>query len=350
MSYKRPSFRHPSSGTNSLGFHQKDYEGALSTLCAGCGHDSISAAIIQACFELAIPPHRIAKISGIGCSSKTPTYFMAHSHGFNSVHGRMPSVATGAVLANRDLTYIGVSGDGDTASIGMGQFTHAVRRNLNMIYIVMNNGCYGLTKGQDSATADPGSAGKAGIPTMFSAIDLAGLALELGAGFVARSFSGDKEQLIPLIKAGIAHNGFALLDVLSPCVTFNNTTTSTKSYTYVRDHMESTSIADFVPVKSEITASVAPGEHKTIEMHDGSSIQLSSIAAGWDPTDRLSAITAIHQANKIGEVLTGLLFVDENQKEVHEILNTVDTPLNSLPQDLLMPDMGALEEINASFR
>jgi 2-oxoglutarate/2-oxoacid ferredoxin oxidoreductase subunit beta len=350
MSYKRPTFRHPSAGTNSIGFHKKDYEGALSTLCAGCGHDSISAAIVQACFELALPPHRIGKISGIGCSSKTPTYFMSQSHGFNSVHGRMPSVATGAVLANKDLTYIGVSGDGDTASIGMGQFAHVVRRNLNMLYLVMNNGCYGLTKGQDSATADIGSIGKAGVPTMFSSIDLCGLALELGAGFVARSFSGDKDQLIPLIKAGIAHQGFALIDVLSPCVTFNNTTTSTKSYTYVRDHMGSTSIADFVPEKSEITASVAPGEHKTIEMHDGSLIELTSLAAGWDPTDRLSAINAIHKANAKGEVLTGLLYVDAEQPEVHTILNTVDVPLNELDEEDLMPGLEMLEEVNASYR
>ncbi|HUR31267.1 MAG TPA: 2-oxoacid:ferredoxin oxidoreductase subunit beta [Saprospiraceae bacterium] len=350
MSYKRPSFRHPASATNSLGFHQKDYEGALSTLCAGCGHDSISAAIIQACFELAIPPHRIAKVSGIGCSSKTPTYFMGNSHGFNSVHGRMPSVATGAVLANRDLTYIGVSGDGDTASIGMGQFAHVVRRNLNMLYVVMNNGCYGLTKGQDSATADPGSIGKAGNPTMFSAIDLAGLALELGAGFVARSFSGDKEQLIPLIKAGIAHKGFALLDVLSPCVTFNNTMTSTKSYTHVRDHMESTSIADFVPEKSEITASIAPGENKVIEMHDGSELRLQALASGWDPTNRLSAINAVHQANEKGDVLTGLIFIDPQQMEVHEILNTVDKPLNEFGENDLMPGIEALADINASYR
>lgn len=350
MSYIRPSFRHPASATNTLGFHQKDYEGSLSTLCAGCGHDSISAAIIQACFELSIPPHRIAKVSGIGCSSKTPTYFMANSHGFNSVHGRMPSVATGAVLANRDLTYIGVSGDGDTASIGMGQFAHVVRRNLNMVYIVMNNGCYGLTKGQDSATADVGSIGKAGQATMFSSIDLAGLALELGAGFVARSFSGDKDQLIPLIKAGITHKGFALIDVLSPCVTFNNTLTSTKSYTHVRDHMESTSIADFVPEKSEITASQAPGTQLVIEMHDGSELRLQSLAAGWDPSNRLSAINAVHQSNNKGEVLTGLIFIDPDQLEVHQILNTVDKPLNEFGEKDLMPGLDALEEINASYR
>lgn len=350
MSYKRPAFRHPAAATNALGFRQKDYEGALSTLCAGCGHDSISAAIIQACFELAIPPHRIAKISGIGCSSKTPTYFMSNSHGFNSVHGRMPSVATGAVLANKNLTYIGVSGDGDSASIGMGQFAHVVRRNLNMLYVVMNNGCYGLTKGQDSATADVGSMGKSGVPTMFSSIDLAGLALELGAGFVARSFSGDKDQLIPLIKAGIAHKGFALIDVLSPCVTFNNTPTSTKSYSYVRDHMETTSIADFVPEKEEITVSVLPGQHKKVEMHDGSILHLSALAAGWDPTDRLSAKKAIHNANLNGEVLTGLLYVSADQPEVHEILNTIPGSLNELDESSLMPGTEALEAINASFR
>ncbi len=350
MSYIKPSFRHPSSAVNAIGYSKKDYEGALSTLCAGCGHDSISAAIVQACFELSLPPHRVAKVSGIGCSSKTPTYFLSQSHGFNSVHGRMPSVATGAVLANKALTYIGVSGDGDSASIGMGQFAHVIRRNLNMIYIVMNNGCYGLTKGQDSATADIGSIGKAGVPTMFSSIDLAGLALELGAGFVARSFSGDKDQLVPLIKAGIAYNGFALIDVLSPCVTFNNTTTSTKSYSYIRDHMDATAIADFVPERDEISAAVPPGESRNIEMHDGSVIHLTSLAEGWDPRDRLSAINAIHNSNLKGEVLTGLLFVDQVQPEVHEILNTVDVPLNALTREELMPGVEALEEINSSFR
>lgn len=350
MSYKRPTFRHPASSVNALGFHKKEYEGALSTLCAGCGHDSISAAIAQACFELDLPPHRIAKISGIGCSSKTPTYFLAKSHGFNSVHGRMPSVATGAVLANRDLVYIGVSGDGDSASIGMGQFAHVVRRNLNMVYIVMNNGCYGLTKGQDSATADPGSVSKSGVPTAFSAIDLAGLALELGAGFVARSFSGNKDQLIPLIKAGIRYQGFALIDVLSPCVTFNNTPSSTKSYKYIRDHMDATAIADFVPEREEITATVAPGEQKVIEMHDGSAIQLTSLAQEWDPRDRLSAKKVIHESYAKGEVLTGLIYIDESKPAVHDILNTVDTPLNMLERDRLMPGQQALDLINAEYR
>lgn len=350
MSYLRPTFRHPDSQVNSIGFHKKEYEGALSTLCAGCGHDSISAAIIQACFELSIPPHRIAKVSGIGCSSKTPTYFLANSHGFNSVHGRMPSVATGAVMANKDLTYIGVSGDGDSASIGMGQFAHVIRRNLNMIYIVMNNGCYGLTKGQDSATADVGSKGKSGVATMFTSIDLAGLALELGAGFVARSFSGNKEQLIPLIKAGIAYNGFALIDVLSPCVTFNNTPTSTKSYSHIRDHMDATSISDFIPEREQINATVSPGEVSEIEMHDGSILRLSALANGWDPGNRLSAINAIHRANEAGEVLTGLLFMDQAQPSFHQILQTVDTPLNALKEDTLMPGVEKLQVINNSYK
>lgn len=350
MSFKRPTFRHPASATNALGFQKKDYEGALSTLCAGCGHDSISTAIIQACFELDLPPHRIAKISGIGCSSKTPTYFLSNSHGFNSVHGRMPSVATGAVMANKSLTYIGVSGDGDSASIGMGQFAHVIRRNLNMIYIVMNNGCYGLTKGQDSATADPGSIGKSGVATMFSGIDLAKLALVLGAGFVARSFSGDKDQLVPLIKAGIAFNGFALIDVLSPCVTFNNTATSTKSYAHIRNYMDATSIADFVPERETIHAHIEPGTEKDIELHDGSSLHLHSLAEGWDPTSRMSAIEAIHKADDRGEVLTGLLFMDKAAPEIHNILNTVDTPLNALPQAVLMPGSERLAAINAAHQ
>ena len=247
MSFVKPAFRHPESPKNAIGYTQKDYEGALSTLCAGCGHDSVSGAIIQACFEMAIEPHRVAKLSGIGCSSKTPTYFLSNSHGFNSVHGRMPSVATGANLANKELVYLGVSGDGDSASIGMGQFVHAIRRNLNITYIIMNNGCYGLTKGQDSATAEVGSKSKSGVENPYSAIDMAGLALELGATFIARSFSGDKEQLIPLIQAALSHPGFALIDVVSPCVTFNNNVGSTKSYDYTRQHIEATAQVDFVP-------------------------------------------------------------------------------------------------------
>src|ERR1041384_1956864 len=249
----KPRLHHPTLAKNEVGYTRRDYEGKISTLCAGCGHDSISAAIAEACFEMNIEPHKVAKLSGIGCSSKTPAYFASHSHGFNSVHGRMPSVATGANLANRDLIYFGVSGDGDTASIGMGQFVHVVRRNLNMVYLVMNNGCYGLTKGQDSATADAGSKNKSGHENLFEAIDLSSLAIELGATFVAQSFSGDKEQLVPLIKAAMKHNGFGFINVISPCVTFNNNVGSTKSYDYVREHVEATATIDFVPIASEIT-------------------------------------------------------------------------------------------------
>src|ERR1041385_5299869 len=253
MTYVRSTFRHPALPKNALGFTVDYYEGTLSTLCAGCGHDSISTAIAQRCFESNSEPHKVAKLSGIGCSSKTPAYFLSNSHGFNSVHGRMPSVATGANLANRDLIYFGVSGDGDSASIGMGQFVHAIRRGLNMTYIVMNNGCYGLTKGQDSATADAGSKNKSGQVNPFESIDLAGLALELGADFVAQSFSGDKTQLVPLLKAAILHPGFAFINVISPCVTFNNNVGSTKSYDYVREHVEATATMDFVPQMQEIT-------------------------------------------------------------------------------------------------
>src|SRR6187399_212831 len=266
MSYKRPNFRHPASATNAIGFHQKDYEGALSTLCAGCGHDSISAAIIQACFELSLPPHRIAKLSGIGCSSKTPTYFLGQSHGFNSVHGRMPSVLTGANLANRDLIYLGVSGDGDSASIGLGQFVHCLRRGVNMVYIVENNGVYGLTKGQFSATADRGSKSKRGVINTDNSIDLVLLALALGATFVARSFSGDKAQLVPIIKAAIKHRGLALVDVISPCVTFNDHEGSTKSYLYTRKHDRPVAQADLVPPAEEIRAPIGLKGDTTVTM------------------------------------------------------------------------------------
>src|SRR6476469_3654086 len=264
MTYVRSTFRHPALPKNDLGYTVDYYEGSLSTLCAGCGHDSINAAIVQACWELNIEPNKVAKLSGIGCSSKSPAYFLSNSHGFNSVHGRMPSVATGANLANRDLIYLGVSGDGDTASIGMGQFVHVIRRNLNMVYIVMNNGCYGLTKGQDSATADVGSKSKAGSVNPFASIDLASLAIELGASYVAQSFSGDKTQLIPLIKAAIEHPGFAFINVVSPCVTFNNNPGSTKSYEYVREHVIATGTIDFVPEMETITTSYAEGSSEAI--------------------------------------------------------------------------------------
>lgn len=350
MTFIRPVFRHPEAPVNKLGYTRKFYEGALSTLCAGCGHDSVSGAIIQSCFEMAIEPHRVAKLSGIGCSSKTPTYFLSNSHGFNSVHGRMPSVATGAYLANRDLMYIGISGDGDSASIGMGQFVHAIRRNLNITYIIMNNGCYGLTKGQDSATADVGSMGKAGVANMFQAIDMCGLALELGATFVARSFSGDKHQLIPLIKAAMSHPGFALIDVVSPCVTFNNNKGSTKSYDYTREHVEATSAVDFVPHREEITAEYAEGNSIEVVLHDGSVICLNKLAGDWNPQNRYSAVARLHQAKAAGEILTGLLFIDTESRDLHTLLNTADQPLNTLEQSKLCPGAGALESINAGMR
>lgn len=350
MTYIRPKFRHPDLKTNDLGFTKTDYEGSLSTLCAGCGHDSISAAIVQSCFELSIQPHRLAKLSGIGCSSKTPAYFLSQSHGFNSVHGRMPSVATGSNLANKELIYFGVSGDGDTASIGMGQFVHVIRRNLNMVYVVMNNGCYGLTKGQDSATADEGSKSKSGSVNMFNAIDLPSLALELGAGFVAQSFSGDKAQLIPLIKAAIKHPGFALINVISPCVTFNNNPGSTKSYDYVREHIELTSTVDFVPFQEEITTHYAAGTDKDITLHDGSHLQLHKLESEWNPEDRMSAINALQKTKINGEILTGLIFIEPESKDLHHVLNTVDTPLNQLTSKELCPGMAALEELNAELR
>lgn len=350
MSFIKPQFRHPDLPKNTEGYSKKDYEGVISTLCAGCGHDSISGAIVQACYELSIQPHRIAKLSGIGCSSKTPNYFLNNSHGFNSVHGRMPSVATGANLANKELTYLGVSGDGDTASIGMGQFVHAIRRNLNMTYIVMNNGCYGLTKGQDSATADLGSINKGGSANPFEGIDLAGLALELGATFVARSFSGDKAQLIPLIKAAMSHHGFAFIDVVSPCVTFNNNVGSTKSYDYTREHIEALSMIDFVPEATEITVEYAEGDAKTVELHDGSHVQLHKLAAGWDPTNRDSAFKSLSESRQKGHVLTGLIFIDTNSEDLHDVIKTVDKPLNALQQDVLTPSQSVLAGINAEYR
>src|SRR6059058_3951026 len=255
----KPRLHHPKLPTNALGYTHRDYEGSISTLCAVCGHDSISAAIVRACFNLELPPHRIAKLSGIGCSSKTPTYFLGASHGFNSVHGRMPSVLTGANLANRDLIYLGVSGDGDSASIGLGQFAHALRRGVNMVYIVENNGVYGLTKGQFSATADRGSKSKRGVTNTDNSIDLVALALELGATFVGRSFSGDKEQMVPLIKAAIEHEGAAFIDVISPCVAFNNHAGSTKSFDYVREHNEAVNRLDFITGRDEIVAEYDPG-------------------------------------------------------------------------------------------
>jgi 2-oxoglutarate ferredoxin oxidoreductase subunit beta len=350
MTYIRPSFRHPELSKNNVGYAKSDYEGVISTLCAGCGHDSISGAIVQACYEMDIEPHRVAKLSGIGCSSKTPNYFLNNSHGFNSVHGRMPSVATGANMANRDLIYLGVSGDGDTASIGMGQFVHAIRRNLNMLYIVMNNGCYGLTKGQDSATADMGSKSKSGSVNPFEGIDLVGTALELGATFVARSFSGDKTQLVPLIKAALSHKGFALIDVLSPCVTFNNNEGSTKSYDYVRDHIEALAQIGYVPEKEEITVEYGEGKSVGVELHDGSVVHLQKLADGWDPRDRRAAMARLQQAKAEGEILTGLVYVNPDSQDLHEVIKSDKRALNSLTEKDLCPGNAILLELNEDFR
>jgi len=350
MSYQIPKFRHPDLPVNELGYTKADYEGSISTLCAGCGHDSISGAIVKACHELSLEPHKIAKLSGIGCSSKSPAYFLGKSHGFNSVHGRMPSVVTGAAMANRDLMYLGVSGDGDTASIGMGQFAHVARRNLNMVYIVMNNGCYGLTKGQDSATADEGSASKKGDANVYSAIDLCGTALQMGATFVARSFSGDKGQLVPLIKAAITHRGFALIDVVSPCVTFNNNPESTKSYEFVREHAEATGTVDFVPMRKEITTDYKPGFSHEVTMHDGSSIHLYKTSEELDPFDRRSALLALEDHRESGNILTGLIYMDKNSRDLHEVLETSQRPLNRLAEGDLCPGNAMLENINASLR
>jgi 2-oxoglutarate ferredoxin oxidoreductase subunit beta len=346
----KPRLHHPLLQPNALGFSRRDYEGKVSTLCAGCGHDSISAAVIQACFELDLPPHRLAKLSGIGCSSKTPDYFLGASHGFNSVHGRMPSVLTGANLANRDLIYLGVSGDGDSASIGLGQFAHCMRRGVNMTYIVENNGVYGLTKGQFSATSDKGSKSKRGAINHDQPIELVGLALQLGASFVARSFSGDKAQLVPLIKAAIGHRGAAFIDVISPCVQFNNHAGSTKSFDYVREHNAAVNRLDVISERDEITIDYEPGSVQRVTQHDGSVLMLRKLPSDYDPTDRLAAISHLlaHQAR--GEIVTGLLYVDPDAEELHDYLGTVSTPLNRLGDAELTPGAAALEAMNDSLR
>jgi len=346
----KPKLHHPTLPQNALCYTRRDYEGKISTLCAGCGHDSISAAIIQACWELNLEPHRLAKLSGIGCSSKTPDYFLGQSHGFNTVHGRMPSVLTGANLANRELIYLGVSGDGDSASIGIGQFVHAIRRGVNMTYIVENNGVYGLTKGQFSATADQGSTSKRGVVNADSPIDLIGLALQLGATYVGRSFSGDKAQLVPLIKGAIAHRGASFLDVISPCVAFNNHAGSTKSYEYVRAHNDAVNRLDVIPPRQEIAVDYAAGETVEVEQHDGSRLRLHKIDAGYDPRDRIAAMNYVQQHQARGEVVTGLLYVEAEAEDLHAHLNTVTTPFNRLEAAELSPGAAALAKINAGFR
>ena len=346
----KPKLLRPDTPRNSLGYTRRDYEGAISTLCAGCGHDSISAAIVQTCFDLDIEPHKVAKLSGIGCSSKTPDYFLGNSHGFNSVHGRMPSVLTGAALANRDLIYLGVSGDGDSASIGIGQFAHVMRRGVNMTYIVENNGVYGLTKGQFSATTDKGSKNKRGIVNSDSPIDLVALALQLGATYVARSFSGDKEQLIPLIKGALCHRGPAFIDVISPCVTFNNHPGSTKSYDYVREHNAAVNRLDVILKRDPIETSYAPGSLRRVVQHDGSVLHLRKLADDYDPTDRIGAMNHLHERHALGEIVTGLLFVNSDADDLHRHLNTVEKPLNQLGDAYLCPGSKALAALNASLR
>jgi len=346
----KPKAHHPSLKKNAIGLTRRDYEGSMTTLCAGCGHDSITAAIIQAFWELSIPPHRVAKLSGIGCSSKTPTYFLREAHGFNGVHGRMPALVTGANAANRDILYIGISGDGDSLSIGLGQMCHAIRRNVNLLYVLENNGVYGLTKGQFSATADRGSKSKRGVTNTDNAIDLAAMALQLGATFVARSFSGDKTQLVPIIEAAIKHTGAAFIDVISPCVAFNNHAGSTKSFDYVREHNESVNRLDVISGRAPITVDYEPGSVQVVEQHDGTKLALRKLDADYDVHDRLAAMSFLQRHAAKGQVVTGLLYVDPDADDLHAHLDTVEKPLNALNAKDLCPGSAALEKINASLR
>jgi len=335
---------------NRLGLASADYKGGKTTLCAGCGHNAISERILEAYFDLGIPPEQVAKFSGIGCSSKTPAYFMGRSHAFNAVHGRMPSVATGALLANRTLHGVGVSGDGDTASIGIGQFVHLVRRNLPLVYLVENNGVYGLTKGQFSATADPGSTLKGGAVARLPAIDTCALAIQLGASFVGRSFSGDKKQLAVLLRGAIAHGGLALLDVLSPCVTFNDHQGSTKSFAFVKEHDAPLQELSFVPAFDDILLDHEPGTTAEVTLHDGSRLRLRKLEPGYDPRDRVAAVSRLMQAQAAGEVLTGLLFVDPTAPTLTDRLGLPPEPLATLPPERVRPARAVLDAINAGLR
>ncbi|MEJ2501804.1 MAG: 2-oxoacid:ferredoxin oxidoreductase subunit beta [Gemmatimonadota bacterium] len=351
MSYiAKPRIRLPKLEANGLGLTRQDYEGAMSTLCAGCGHDSVTAAIIDTFFQLDIPPHRVAKLSGIGCSAKTPTYFLGTAHGFNGVHGRMPALATGAQAAHPGLTYIGISGDGDSLSIGLGQLCHAIRRNVDMLYVLENNGVYGLTKGQFSASADVGSKSKRGEPNRQTPIDPVFLALSLGATFVARSFSGDKAQLVPILKAAIRHKGFALVDVISPCVTFNDHEASTKSYRYTREQNRPVVEADFVPLRAAIAADYGEGEVREVAMHDGGVVRFRKVPDGFDPRDRDSVYRYLRDRQRAGEVATGLLFVEPDAGDMHDVLGTVAEPLVDLPFEALNPGAAALDDLMDTFR
>jgi 2-oxoglutarate ferredoxin oxidoreductase subunit beta len=351
MSYiAKPKVHTPALAKNALGLTRRDYEGTLTTLCAGCGHDSITAAIVQAFWELEIEPYKVAKMSGIGCSSKTTAYFLREAHGFNSVHGRMPSVATGAAAANGELIMIGVSGDGDSLSIGLGQFCHAIRRNLNLMYVLENNGVYGLTKGQFSASADPGSKSKRGVENTMAPIDGALMALTLGATFVARSFSGDKAQLVPILKAGIMHRGFAFVDVISPCVTFNDHEGSTKSYAYTRKNQLPVVAADYIAEREEITAEYEPGSVHHVRLHDGGMVALRKIDPSYDHTDRDRAYAYIREHQNRGEVVTGLLYVNEDQEDMHAKLGTIPQALTRVPFRDLCPGSQELDRLQERFR
>jgi 2-oxoglutarate ferredoxin oxidoreductase subunit beta len=340
----------PQPKTNRIGLTVLDYRGGKTTLCAGCGHNAISERIIDTMYEMGIAPERVIKPSGIGCSSKSPAYFMSRSHSFNAVHGRMPSVATGAVLANKKLIALGVSGDGDTASIGIGQFVHLMRRNLPIIYIIEDNGVYGLTKGQFSATADLGSKLKSGVINDLPPIDTCALAVELGATFVGRSFSGDKRQLHAMLKAAIAHKGTSMLDVVSPCVTFNDHEGSTKSYKYMKDHEEPLQDINFVPVFEEIAVDYDPGTTLEVTMHDGSRLRLRKLEEGYDPTNRLQAISRLHEAKEKGEVLTGVFYVNPEAPTLIDMLNMTDQPLATLPESVTRPGREALEQAMEELR
>jgi len=340
----------PPPKTNRIGLAVLDYRGSKTTLCAGCGHNAISERIIDAMYEMGVQPERVIKPSGIGCSSKTPAYFMSRSHSFNAVHGRMPSVTTGAILANHKLIALGVSGDGDTASIGIGQFVHLMRRNLPVIYIIEDNGVYGLTKGQFSATADLGSKLKTGVINDLPPIDTCAMAIELGATFVGRSFSGDKKQLLSMLKAAIAHRGTSMLDVVSPCVTFNDHEGSTKSYKYMKDHEEPIQDINFIPAFEEIDVDYDAGATVQVTMHDGSRLQLHKIEEDYDPTDRIRAIARLHEAHEKGEVLTGVFYVNPTAPTFMDVLNVIEEPLATLPESVVRPGREVLEEVMEELR
>ena len=335
---------------NRIGLEIQPYRGGKTTLCAGCGHNAISERVIDACFEMGIDPKRVLKLSGIGCSSKTPAYFLGDAHGFNSVHGRMPSVGTGALMANGKMLAIGISGDGDTGAIGIGQFVHLMRRNLPLVYIIEDNGCYGLTKGQFSPTADVGSTLKNGVVNELPPIDTCALAIELGASFVARSFSGDKKQLLAILKASLAHRGTAMIDVISPCVTFNDHEGSTKSYAYAKDHDEPTGEVNFVPFFEDISIDYDPGTTTAVTMHDGSKLFLKKVAEDYNPTDKLAAISLLHDSASRGEFATGIIYIEPDKDDFLTQLNIVDEPLAFLPVDRIRPGREVLDAVMEEHR